>query len=176
LTIPTCLPGFLRTKKIRTTKWKFHTFANTDGLINCLRQPGQLHYQHPKSMVLNIFQLIKSCCIWTDPATETESIGLPAYAQLSAFLQSHQDSFILTRDSQPSTGIRPSTRITPSGSFAWTKKLSSVNRDYPISTALSGQRNFQPSTGTFHLDQKFSSVYRDCAKTHSSACRRRQLN
>jgi hypothetical protein len=99
-------------------------------------------------MVLNLFQLNKSCDTRTDPAAETESIGLSADAQLSWFLQSHLDSFIVTRDSQPLTGICPSTRIIPSGSFAWTKKLSSVNRDSSISTDLPGRRNFQPSAGT----------------------------
>ena len=83
------LPGL----KIKIGNWtkrlKLHTFANTDGLINCLRQPGQPHYQHSKSMVLNLFQLIKSCCIRTDPAAETGSIGLPADAQLAAFFAHH---------------------------------------------------------------------------------------
>jgi hypothetical protein len=56
---------------------------NTDGLINCLRQPGQLRYQLPKSMVLNSYQLIKSSGTETHPAAETQSNGLPAYAQLA---------------------------------------------------------------------------------------------
>ena len=47
------------------------------------RQPGQPHYQHPKSMVLNFSQLIKSCGTRTHPAAETESIGLPADASAS---------------------------------------------------------------------------------------------
>jgi hypothetical protein len=49
---------------------------NMVGLINCLRQPGQLYYRIRKSMVLNLFQLIKSCCTRTDPAAKTKSIGL----------------------------------------------------------------------------------------------------
>jgi hypothetical protein len=123
----------------------------------------------------NINPLIKSCSTRTDPAAETESIGQPADAQLSWFLQSHLDSFTVTRDSQPSTGIRPSTRILPSGqfcldqkafvrqpglahlvSFAWTTKLSAIYRD-------------------FIWTKKIVSIYRDCAKTHASACRCRQL-
>jgi hypothetical protein len=60
------------------------TAPNTDGLINCLRQPGLLHYQPPKSMRVNIQQLIKSCGTGTDPATETKSIGLPADARVSS--------------------------------------------------------------------------------------------
>ena len=81
---------------------------NTDGLINCLRQPGQPHYQPPKSMVFNLSRLIKFSGTETHPAAKTQSIGLPAYAQLSWFLQSHLDSFTVTPDLQPSTGIIPS--------------------------------------------------------------------
>jgi hypothetical protein len=106
-------------------------------------------------MVLNSSQLIKSSGTETHPTAEIQSLGLPAYAQLSEFLQSHLDSFTVTRDSQPLTGIRPSTRIIPPGSFVWTNKLSSVNRDYPISTALPGQRDFQPSTGTLSGPKSF---------------------
>jgi len=62
---------------------------NTDGMGNCLQQPGQPHYQPPKSMVLNLSQLIKSCGTRTYPAAETESIGLPADAQLAAFFAHH---------------------------------------------------------------------------------------
>ena len=126
-------------------------------------------------MVFNLSQLIKSCCTLTDPAAETESIGLPAYTQLSWFLQSHLDSFTVTPNYAPSTGIRPSTGIIPSGSFTvtqnsqpspgiipsgsfvWTSKLSAIYRD-------------------FYLDPKLPAVYRDYAKTHASACRWRQLN
>jgi hypothetical protein len=53
---------------------------NTVGLINCLRQPGQLRNQLLKSMVLNSSQLIKTCGTRTNPAAKTESIGLPADA------------------------------------------------------------------------------------------------
>jgi hypothetical protein len=100
-------------------------------------------------MVLNLSQLIKSSGTETHPAAQTQSIGLPAYAQLSWFLQSHQVSFIVTRDSQPLTGIRPSTGIIPSGqfcldektlfrqpgfshleSFVWKTKLSAIYRDF----------------------------------------------
>ena len=91
--------------------FKTNPTYNTDGLINCLRQPGQPHYQHPKFMVFYLFKLIKSCCTRTHPAAETESIGLPADAQLSWFLQSHLDSFTVTRDSQPSIGTLPSGQL-----------------------------------------------------------------
>jgi hypothetical protein len=63
-----------------------NTSYNSDGLINWLRQPGQPHYQLPKSMVLNLFPLIETCGTRTDPATETKSIGLPADALVPCFL------------------------------------------------------------------------------------------
>jgi len=37
-------------------------------------------------MRIIINPLINFCCIWTNPAAETKSIGLRAYAQLSWFL------------------------------------------------------------------------------------------
>jgi hypothetical protein len=46
---------------------------NTDDMGNCLQQPGQLSNQPQKSTRANSFQLIKSCCSLTDPATETTS-------------------------------------------------------------------------------------------------------
>ena len=70
---------------------------NTDGIINCLRQPGQLDNQPIKSMRVNSVKLIKFFSTMTNPAIEIKSIGLPAIAQLSRFLLSHLDSFIMTR-------------------------------------------------------------------------------
>ena len=126
-------------------------------------------------MVLNLSQLIKSCGTRTDPAAETESIGLPAYAQLSWFLQSHLDSFTVTRDSQPSTGIRPSTGIIPSGSFTVTQNSQPSTGIIP-SRQLIVTTKLSAICRDFYLDQKLPAVYRDCAKTHASACRCRQLN
>jgi hypothetical protein len=62
------------------------TTTNSDGLINWLRQPGQLLNQPQKSMRLNINSLIKTCGTLTNPATETKSIGLPADALVPCFL------------------------------------------------------------------------------------------
>jgi hypothetical protein len=53
---------------------------NTDGLINCLLQPGLLLNQPQKSMRAISFQLIKFCSTRTVPTTETKSIGLQADA------------------------------------------------------------------------------------------------
>ena len=75
-------------------------------------------------MVLNLSQLIKSFGTRTVPAAETESIGLPAYAQLSEFLQSHLYNFTVTQDSQTSTGISPFRQ------FYMTTKLSANCRDF----------------------------------------------
>jgi hypothetical protein len=51
----------------------------------------------------------------TTPAAETESIGLPAIAQLSWFLQRHQDNYTMTGQILP------------------------VYRDYAIWTVISGR-------------------------------------
>jgi hypothetical protein len=134
--------------------------TNSDGLINCLRQPGQPHYQHPKSMVLNESQLIKSSGTRTDPAAETESIGLPAYAQLSQVFAEplrqfyrdprltavnrdssiYQDSPIwkLSLDQQ---AIVHQPGLSHLDSYVWTTKLSAIYRDFIWTKKL------RPSTG-----------------------------
>jgi hypothetical protein len=99
-------------------------------------------------MVFNLYQLIKSCCTRTDPATETESIGLPADAQLSWFLQSHLDSFSWTKCSRPSTGIRPSTRIIPSGNFTVTQDSQPSTGIIPSRQLCLDTETYSPSTGT----------------------------
>jgi len=66
--------------------FKINPTYNSDGLINWLRQPGQLRNQLPKSMVSNLSQLIKYCVTQTDPAAKTKSIGLPADALVPYFL------------------------------------------------------------------------------------------
>jgi len=60
--------------------------ANSDGLINCLLQPGLFYLRIQKSMREEFNLLIKSCATRTVPAAKTKSIGLQAYAQLSWFL------------------------------------------------------------------------------------------
>ena len=100
------------------------TNANSDGLINCLLQPGLLFNQPIKSLRANSFQLIKFCCTRTEPAAETKSIGLQANAQLSWFLQHHLDNFIVMG------------------------QLPFVYQDSAVKTIASGQENFRPPTGT----------------------------
>jgi hypothetical protein len=141
--------------------------ANTDGLINCLRQPGQLHYQPLKSMVFNLSQLIKSCGTRTDPAAETESIGLPGYAQLSQVFAEPSGSFTVTPNSAPSTGIHPSTGIIPSGSFTVTQDSQPLTGIIPSGQLCLDTETFSHLPGLY-LDQKLPAVYRDFAKTHAN--------
>jgi hypothetical protein len=58
-------------------------------------QPGLLLYQPPKSLRANSFQLIKFYCTQTDPAAETKSIGLQAYAQVVMVFASPSGQFYL---------------------------------------------------------------------------------
>jgi hypothetical protein len=81
-------------------------------------------------MELNLSQLIKSCGTETHPATKTQSIRLPAYAQLSLVF------------------AEPLRQLYHDPRLAAVNRDSSIYQDSPIWTALSGQRNFQPSTGT----------------------------
>ena len=82
MTIYIRLPGLLNKIQISAKEEKSRTFYNTDGLINCLPQPGQFHNQLPKSMRVKLLQLIKFCGTLTVPAAETKSIGLPADARV----------------------------------------------------------------------------------------------
>jgi hypothetical protein len=109
--------------------WKYYltnrkNYASyTDGLINCLLQPGLFYLSIQKSMREEFNPLIKSCGTRTDPAAKTKSIGLQADARvvmvfaelLRQFYRdvttsyhlsglSHLDNFIVTRKSCPLTG------------------------------------------------------------------------
>jgi len=68
--------------------------------------------------------LIKISGTRTDPATETKSIGLPADARMSWFLQTHLDNFIVTR--QLSSTYRD---LVPSRQIIVTRDFSAVNQD-----------------------------------------------
>ena len=89
MTIYSHLPGFKNQTQIRSKGEESRTFYNKVGLINCLRQPGQILNRIPKSMRINSNPFIKSCGTRTDPAAVTESMGLPADAQLAAFFAHH---------------------------------------------------------------------------------------
>jgi hypothetical protein len=111
---------------------KMRTFYNTVGLINCLRQPGQLRYQLPKSMVLNLSRLIKFSGTETYPAAKTESIGLPAYAHLSQVFAEPLRQ--LYRDPELRAVNRDSSiyRDYPIWQLYRDPKPRAVNQDYPI--------------------------------------------
>jgi len=78
-----------------------------------------------ESIQVNFISLIKLCCTRTDPAAGTKSIGLPANAQLSLFLQSHLDSLIETR--QLSSVYRD---LVPSRQINVTLDFSTVYQDW----------------------------------------------
>jgi hypothetical protein len=83
-------------------KWlHYANFNNTsyisDGLTNCLPQPGLLRYKPSKSMREKFDPFTKFCVTRTVPSTGTESIGLLAYTPLSWFLHRHLESFIVIR-------------------------------------------------------------------------------
>jgi hypothetical protein len=102
-------------------------------------------------MILNLSQLIKSCGTGTVPATETKSIGLPANASASwRIMVFAEPPRQLYRDPKLCAVNRDSSIYSdyPIWQLYRDPKLSAVNLDYTISTALSGQLNFQPSTGT----------------------------
>jgi hypothetical protein len=125
-------------------------------------------------MVLNLSQLIKSSGTETYPAAKTQSIGLPAYAQLAQVFAEPSGSFTLTPNAAPSTGIRPSTGIIPSSSFTMTQNSQPSTGIIP-----SGSFVRTPKLSAIYRDfiwtKKIASIYRDFAKTHASACRCRQL-
>jgi hypothetical protein len=78
--------SYLDTFKSIVLGLKLARNANSDGLINCLLQPGPFYLRIQKSMREEFIPLIKSCGTLTVPAAKTKSIGLQANAQLSWFL------------------------------------------------------------------------------------------
>jgi hypothetical protein len=87
-------------------------------------------------MRVNINSLIKSCGTLTDPAAKTKSIGLPANALVSLFLQLHQDNFIVTR--QISSTYRD---LVQSRQFIVTQNLSSTYQDWQKTRHLDTDAN-----------------------------------
>ena len=108
------------------------TKANSDGLLNCLCQPGLFRYRPQKSMREKFNRLIKSCGTLTVPAAETKSMGLaadPAFVEGrragALFFARHQDCFIVTRNY--SAIYRD---LVPSNSFTVTLGFSVTYRDW----------------------------------------------
>jgi hypothetical protein len=83
-------------------------------------------------MVSKLSQLIKSFGTETHPAAETQSIGLPAYAQLSLVFAEPLIQF--DRDPRLTAINRDSFiyRDHPIWQLYRDPRLTSVNRDYPI--------------------------------------------
>ncbi len=69
--------------------------------------------------------LIESSATWTVPAALTMSIGLLADTQVSWFLLTHLDSFIMTR--QPSSTYRD---LVPSRQIIVTRDSSTIYQDW----------------------------------------------
>ena len=97
-------------------------------------------------MVLNFSLLIKISGTETHPAAKTQSIGLPAYAQLAWVFAEPSAGFTLTPNLAPSIGICPSTVIIPSASFTVTQNSQSSSGIIP-SGSFNVTQNSQPSTG-----------------------------
>jgi hypothetical protein len=57
----------------------------------------------PKHYLRNLTPTYQTFCTGSNPAAVTKSIGLPAIAQVSRFLQCRFDNFIMTQYSVPST-------------------------------------------------------------------------
>ena len=111
-------------------------------------------------MVFNLARLIKICGTETHTGAKTQSIGLPAYAQLAQVFA--EPSGQLYRDPKLCAVNRDSSiyRDYPIWQLYRDPKLSAVNRDYPIwqlcldietFSHLPGlfiwTKSFQPSTG-----------------------------
>ena len=81
--------------------FKINPTYNSDGLINCLLQPGQFYLSIQKSLRVEFNPLIKSCATRPDsyrddPAAKTKSIGLQADARVVMVFARHLDNFIMT--------------------------------------------------------------------------------
>ena len=72
--------------------------ANSDGLINWLRQPGQLCRNPLKSMLENLCRLSASLHRDCFVSRDRVYVGLPAIALAPCFFARHLDSFIVTRN------------------------------------------------------------------------------
>ena len=93
-------------------------------MLNCLCQPGLLLHRPQMSIREKLNPLFKSCGTRTVPSTGTKSVGLAANAQVSWFLLTHLDSFIVTR--QLSSTYRD---LVPFRHFTVTSDFSTVYQD-----------------------------------------------
>ena len=77
---------------------KIKTKPNSDGLIKCLPQPGQLLSQPLKSMLENSYRLSTSLRHDNFVSWDKVYVGLRADALAPCFLLCHLDNFIVTRN------------------------------------------------------------------------------
>ena len=94
MTILSHLPGLLEFRKLL----KMRTFSNTDGLINCLLQPGLFYHRIQKSMGEEFISLIKPCATRTNPAADDKVNRVASRRTGALFFARHLDCFIMTRD------------------------------------------------------------------------------
>ena len=124
--LPVCLDYRLDDRVlVHLDSFKINPTYNSDGLINCLRQPGQLHNQLPKSMREKFNPLIKFCCTWTVSAAKTKSIGLSADALVPRFLLATKTVSTWHKTSHPSIGTWYRLDI-----FILTRGYSSIYQDW----------------------------------------------
>jgi hypothetical protein len=114
----------MRRTKLLLKEIKIAPAPNTDGLINCLPQPGLPSNEPPKSIRLNSFRLIKSCGTLTASSPGTESVGLRADAMVPCFLLA-----IWTVSSWPKTHTHHPDLV-PFRQIIMTQNLSSTYRDW----------------------------------------------
>ena len=76
---------------------KWQRPPNSDGLIKCLRQPGQIRSQPSQSMVVTFNRLL-NFVNRTNPATETKSMWVGGRRAGAVFFALHLDNFIVTRN------------------------------------------------------------------------------
>ena len=73
-------------RQISTVTKKITSTPNSDGLINCLRQPGLLQSQPLKSMLENLCGLLNSLHLDSFVSRDKVYVGLPATALAPCFL------------------------------------------------------------------------------------------
>ena len=81
------------------------TFSNSDGLINCLRQPGLLQSQPLKSMRENSQPFINLCAPRQFRLPGQSLRRAAGHRSGAVFFARYLDYFIVTRNSQPLPGL-----------------------------------------------------------------------
>ena len=125
------------------------TIVNTDGIINCLRQPGQDQNRPEQSMRVTLCRLLNF--VYHDRSCYRDKvIGLPADAPLTVFLPCHLSN-------TSGKVIYESSISTYSPDFAWKRNFGAVCRE-----------NTSP---TFAWTEKSVPFIRDLAKNAGTRTR-----